>query len=250
MPSRSPVRVALLVLIASSSLLGVAQTEPRVLASTSWTAAIARAAGLTDVQVLAPVDMQHPPEYALQPSDLVAAANADVVIYAGYERFASRLVEAAGNADAIVVQVTTQNAPAPLDAAVRQVAERVGTLPAYERWRATFGQEFTSLRERARPHTEGVRVVVHAMMRPQVEALGFEIVGGFGPGPITPGDLAAVREQEPDLIIDNAHNPIGQSLEEASGARRVAFINFPGQDATESLLDVVRRNVLLIATED
>lgn len=250
MLTRTLVRVASIVVIASSCLFGSAQTAPSVLASTSWTAAIARAAGLTDVAVLAPVEMQHPPEYALQPSDLVAAYEADVVIYAGYEAFASRLVEAVDNEHAIVVQVVTQNAPTALDEAVRKVADAVGTVPDYERWRETFQHEFATLRERLKPHAEGRRVFVHAMMRPQVEALGFEVIGSFGPGPVTPGDLAAVREQEPDLIIDNAHNPIGQGLAEASGAQRVAFINFPGPDGTESLVDVVRRNVLLVVAGD
>lgn len=250
MLTRTLVRVAAIVLFASSCILGSAQSAPRVLVSTSWTAAIARAAGLTDIVVLAPIEMQHPPEYALQPSDLVSVYEADVVIYAGYEAFASRLIEAVDNEHAIVVQVVTQNAPTALDEAVRKVAEAVGTVPEYERWREAFQSDFATLRERLQPHAEGQRAFVHAMMRPQAEALGFEIVGGFGPGPVTPGDLAAVREQEPDLIIDNAHSPIGQGLAEASGARRVAFINFPGQDGTESLLDVVRRNVFLIAADD
>jgi hypothetical protein len=57
---------------------GKAETAPppqeaAIIASTSWVAAIADAAGAQNIRILAPVKLCHPPEYELKPSDLEAA---------------------------------------------------------------------------------------------------------------------------------------------------------------------------------
>ena len=58
----------------------------RVVASTSWTAAFARAAGATDIVTIAPMELRHPPEYEIKPSDLAAVAAARFLVHSGYER--------------------------------------------------------------------------------------------------------------------------------------------------------------------
>lgn len=76
--------------------LAFGQGSPRVVASTNWVAAFARAAGALDVTVIAPASVQHPPDYDPRPSDLAAIARADWVLLAGYEGFAKRMEEALG----------------------------------------------------------------------------------------------------------------------------------------------------------
>src|SRR5699024_2029588 len=178
------IRIALVATLLAWAALAEAQSGPTVVASTSWTGAIAAAAGLEDVTVLAPADMQHPPEYALAPSDLLAAARADILIYAGYESFVPRLLQATENEDAPLIQVTTQNDPDVLAAAARTVAEAAGTLPAFERWEAAFRADFRAQADRLAAAPDAGRVVVHAMMAPQVRALGMNVVGTFGPAPL------------------------------------------------------------------
>jgi ABC-type Zn uptake system ZnuABC Zn-binding protein ZnuA len=83
-----------------------------VLASTFWVAAIAKAAGAENVRILAPLDLRHPPEYELKPSDLAAASKADIIIYAGWEQFTKKLADTAGSAGIQTITGTTSNAPA------------------------------------------------------------------------------------------------------------------------------------------
>ncbi len=86
----------------------------RVIASTSWVAAIARAAGATDIVTIAPFDLQHPPEHELKPSDLMKVSGAKFLVYSGYERFAKRLAETADTDGNTVAKVYTDNIPSTL----------------------------------------------------------------------------------------------------------------------------------------
>ncbi|MEN6381870.1 MAG: hypothetical protein ABFC86_01185 [Rectinema sp.] len=79
--------IALLCLIA----FPLASQEQLVIASTSWVQAYATAAGAKNIKTIAPFELQHPPEYEIKPSDLVAVQNASLIVYSSYERFAKKL---------------------------------------------------------------------------------------------------------------------------------------------------------------
>ena len=64
---------------------GVAQDKMKIVVTSSWTAAYAKMAGVEDVEMLAPSDMQHPSEYELQINDILKLKNADLIICGGYE---------------------------------------------------------------------------------------------------------------------------------------------------------------------
>ena len=51
-----------------------------VVATTSWTAAYAMAAGAADVYVLAPYEMVHPSEYELRPGDIARLNSSRLII--------------------------------------------------------------------------------------------------------------------------------------------------------------------------
>ena len=85
--------------------------EKLVLASTTWVAALAEAAGAQNVRILAPAKLRHPPEYELKPSDLALVSKADYVLYAGWERFAEKLTETVGSAGVRLVRVNAENNP-------------------------------------------------------------------------------------------------------------------------------------------
>ena len=92
-------------------------------------------------------------------------------------------------------------------------------------------------------------MLVNFHQRPLVESLGFSILGVFGPQPLSPADISKLGKMNPDLIIDNIHNPIASPLEEILNRNAVILINFPqypmkdGTRAPAGLLDVARFNV-------
>lgn len=227
--------------LAAASLSAFAQT-PVVVASTSWTAAMARAAGAEDVRVIAPLELKHPPEYEIKPSDLEAVKDASLVVYAGYEKFAKRLVETSGSRGTAELKLFTDNVPEAFKAQAKLVAEKLGTLPAYERWAAGFDAYTLAARARIQAAHPDKRAVVHKMLKTYAEWLGFEVVGTFGPGEPSPAVVLELVRLKPALVIDNYHNPSGKPIAESLKAPLAELINFPGKDGTKTIEDVFAYN--------
>ncbi len=229
------IAAAIVLLLPAVAVFG---DTPRVTASTAWTGALAEAAG-ADVDVLAGFELRHPPEYDFSPRDVQRAVEADFIVWGGYEGFISDLVEAAEIPEERVVQVHTNNAPPLILEAVRSLAERFGTMEAYDAFAAELEAKTESLLEGAEAVEVGsVRVAVNGFYEPLIEWLGYDIVAVFGPGEPTTGTIAEVERQEPDLIVDNWHVPLGEPFD--TGEREyVQLINFPGHDGTRDLIDVL-----------
>jgi hypothetical protein len=236
--------VVLCLSISSFSL--EAQSRP-VVASTAWTAAFARAAGAREVAIIAPLDLKHPPEYEIKPSDLKILTGAGLVIFAGYEKFAQRLAETAGPAGIETLRIATDNAPEAVKLQTRRIAEKLGTLEAQAAWAPGFDALTLGLRRRVQSAWPVRRAAVQKMQRSVAEWLGFEIAGEFGPGELTSSALAALARAKPALVIDNYHNPSGKPLADALGCAYVQLINFPGKDGTRSLEEVWEYNARVLA---
>ncbi|GHV30326.1 hypothetical protein AGMMS4952_17180 [Spirochaetia bacterium] len=242
--------LAILVFFAVSSLLfaggkkdaEAAPTGKVVLASTSWVAAIARAAGAEDVRILAPLDLRHPPEYELKPSDLAAASKADIIIYAGWEQFAKKLADTAGSAGIQTITVTTSNAPEEFRAAAEKIATVLGTEDKLAEWWNGFEPFAADLREKIIAAYPDKRAVVQRMQTPFAAWLGFEIIGEYGPAEPSPAVILEMVQLRPALVIDNYHGPSGQPIAEAAKAPYAELLNFPGKDGTFSIEDVFRYN--------
>lgn len=236
-----------IVLIALVAALSGAQVAgPKVVASTSWTAAFARAAGAGEIVMIAPLELRHPPEYELKPSDLAAVSGARFLVHSGYERFAKRLAETAGAEGLQVLQVYTDNLPSKFKEEARKLAVAFGTLPAYERWEASFDEQTQAMQARVAAAFPDKRVAVHKYLKTYAEWLGFEPVATFGPGEASPALLLEIAKAKPALIIDNYHNPSGKAVQEALGVPLVELINFPGKDGTRTIEDVFTRNERII----
>jgi zinc transport system substrate-binding protein len=214
----------------------------KVVASTSWTAAFARAAGAGDVSVIAPMDLKHPPEYEIKPSDLDAVAGAALVVYAGYEKFAQRLAETSKGSSRPTLVIATDNAPGVIKAQARRIAEALGTVPLYERWAASFDTFAAGTRSRVQQAYPDRRAVVQAFQRQYVEWLGFEVVGVFGPEEPSPAVVLQLVQKKPALVIDNYHNPSGRAIAESLKVPYVALVNFPGKDGSRTFEDVYELN--------
>ena len=219
-----------------------ADPEPRVVASTAWAGAVARAAGARNVRVLSPPTLQHPPEYEPRPSDLLAVAEAEFLVLGGFERFAQRLREAVGSRGQ-VVQVRLDHDPEVTDQEVRRLARLLGdpgeaerNLSALQLERERFTRVVAeSLGPGARP-----RVLVPRFLEAWARLAGLDVVATFAMGPARPSDLLRLLEQRPQMILDNAHAPGGAELAETAGVPRVVLVNFPGADL--DLAGVVREN--------
>lgn len=227
--------------VATASICAQA-APPKVIASTSWTAAIARAAGATDIVIIAPMELQHPPEYEIKPSDVGAIAGAGLLVYAGYEKFAARLREAAGSTKVDELQINTDNLPPIVMAEARKVAEKLGTGKEYEAWAKGFESSVSAMRTRVRTAFPATRVATHRFLKTYAEWLGFEVVGVFGPGEPSPAVVLDLVRAKPDLVIDNWHNLSGKPIAESLKKPLVTLINFPGKDGTRTIEDVFSHN--------
>jgi len=218
-----------------------AAASPVVVAATGWAAAFARAAGAEDVLVIAPENLQHPPDYDPKPSDLMRLRDADFIVLGGFEGFAQRLRDSAGG-KARMVEVRLHNSPEVIREEVLRLGEMFGTRDRAEAFLKDFERECDALRTEVRQafKDSGRRAVAQKFMAMWADFAGLELLGTYGPGVLQPGDLLRLSTLKPDLVLDNAHMPAGEPVAEAAGAGRVSLINFPrpGQD----LADVFRTN--------
>ena len=217
-----------------------------IIASTSWVAAIAYCAGAENVHILAPVDLRHPPEYELKPSDLTAASSARLIIYAGWEMFAKKLAETAGSAGVEVLRIRVSNDPNDIKAEAKKIAELLGTTEKYEAWASGFDTFTAGIRDDIEGAWGGKRSVVNSMQTPFVSWLGLGIAGEYGPAEPSPALVLELVNLKPDLVIDNYHNPNGRPVAEAAKAPYAELINFPGKDGTRTIEDVFRYNAAIL----
>ncbi len=215
-----------------------------VIASTSWTAAIARAGGARNILVLAPSDMRHPAEYEPKPTDMLKLGTARLVVYGGYEKFAQRIVEASDQATTPALKLYTDNLPHILIAESAKVAELLGPeeIAGQKKWAESFMIYTTAFRARLMAAWPKKRVAVQGYLKTWAEWAGFEVVGVFGPGEASPAQLLAIAKEKPDLVIDNYHNPSGAALAESLKRPYALLINFPGLGGSVSIEDVYAYN--------
>ena len=232
------------------SYAGNTSMGPKIVASTSWVGAIVEASGGRQVQILAPVELRHPPEYDFSPQDIIDASRADLVFWAGYEGFVKNLVRAANISENRLVRVNTNNAPDQLAESVRQVALLLDTTDHFESWKRELDAlDATMLEAAEKMHTKGMRAAVQFHHQAFARYLGYEVVYVFGPQELTLNDIRAIEELDVDVVIDNWHSVQGESFR--SPARKyVQLVNFPGPFGTKGILDVLRYNARQLALVD
>lgn len=203
------------------------QAGKNVVASTSWTAAIAKAAGAEDVTILAPIELRHPPEYDFRPSDIDKVSKADFIVYAGYEPFMNNLLDSADVAEENLYAVRTENTPENLKEQAGKLAEEMDTVAAFEKWEEEFDHVMDQiLAEGKEQNITEKKAVVQAHMVPMVELMGFTIIAEFAED-LSPEKTAELANLEPDIVIDNFHNAQGEAIAEIADVERVELRNFP-----------------------
>jgi len=222
-----------------------AQTrELRVVATNTWTAALAAAAGATQIVTLAPGDLRHPAEYELKPSDVTLLRGADIIVYTGFETMAKKLASAASDGGIKMIQVDADYSLATMQTSIMAIAAVLGTEPKARESVAALEKSIGAWKAALQSKgLYGAPVVAHVFQVPLLKDLGFDIKGVFGPGPLEAAQIAKLSPIPAAFIVDNWHNEAAAPLKETMKAvRYVSLVNFPGPDGTASLLDVLGDN--------
>ena len=227
------------------------KTGTVVVATSSWTAAYALAAGAENVVVLAPYTMAHPSEYELRPGDIPKLMEASVIVYAGYEVITERLTKGLDLPPEKILRIDTEYSYATIEQSVMELADRLGTENiARENLfeiRSAFEDGRKAIKEKK---LTGQKVVVNRFLTPLAQELGLVPVVIFGPGAPEAAEIVTVSKSNAFIIMDNRHNPVGLPFKEVLPyALYRQLLNFPGHLGTKSLSDVIRYNVSQILSE-
>ncbi|MGI6566791.1 MAG: zinc ABC transporter substrate-binding protein [Firmicutes bacterium] len=221
---------------------GWAAEEPVVVASTSWVALMVKAAGIDDVTILAPIELRHPPEYDYLPSDIALVTQADYLVWAGYEPFIKKLVEAANLPAERIVQTVTTNTPDNLREQTRKLAAVFGTEDRQAQWEEDFNAFTARLEQRAlEQKTADVAVLVNFHQQAFVRWLGYDVIGVFTPDEMSPAKMAELAKLGPAMVIDNYHNPSGEGIAAIADVPYVQLANFPSKEL-DSLMALMEDN--------
>jgi hypothetical protein len=216
-----------------------------VVASTSLTGAIARAAGASEVRIITPAEAKHPPEYELRPSDLLKLEDATVVVYAGYERMVAKLVEASNSKGLISIQVDTATSPDNLIAQTRKIAGVLHTEKQQQAWEKGFLEKLSRDKAKLTPFA-GRRAVVHLQAQAFTRWAGLSVVQVISPGELSPKAITDAIARKPDIVVDILHFPAARVIAENAHCLYVQLINFPGVGETLTLDDVFEYNTAQI----
>jgi len=217
-------------------------SAPKIVASTSWVGAFAKAAGATDITVIAPSTVQHPPDYDPKPSDLVSIAKADYIMIAGYEGFAKRMQEAVGGDAKKIITVNTENSPEAIRKEVTRLAELLKTQDKAKVWLDNFDKEYAKLSDALKVKASAAKptIVSQVFVTPWLMFSGLQSAGCYGPAALTPAQLKTLADTKPTIVFENAHMGGGDPVVEATKAKKVMLINFPSDNL--ELLDVFKTN--------
>ncbi|KPC63918.1 metal ABC transporter solute-binding protein, Zn/Mn family [Streptomyces chattanoogensis] len=215
----------------TSGASGPAASGPVVVATSTWEAALAKAAGAKNVTSIVPASIRHAPDYDLKPSDLTAVAGADYVVYASFEPWAGRIKEAAGS-KAKLVEVNLDNTPAAAKAEVTKLGAKFGTERAAAKWNARFTTEWNALARQVKatwPGGKAPAVAAQMFTTWAAKLAGAKTVGMYGPEAVTPAQLSALSAKKPQYVLENANMSAGTVLP-GSGAKQLDIVNYPGKD--------------------
>jgi hypothetical protein len=248
--SANPFVLGLLLLLVEISvmLFSFPLTTPAqevVVASTPLVGAIARAAGAKEVRVISPEGTRHPPEYDLKPSDLSKLEGAKIVVYGGYERMISKLLETSREKNILLLQIGAETSPESLIASARKISQTIKTEKEERVWEKQFIEKLKTLQRKISPFS-GKRAIVHQYAYSFSKWANLSIVQTISPGELTPKVVAEAVAQKPELVVDILHFPVARVIAENAKCKYIQIINFPGVENTKTLEDIFEYNSMQI----
>lgn len=217
----------------------------QVVATNSWTAAFAQAAGATNIVILAPFEMEHPSEYELRPGDIPKIANASIIVYAGYENMVDRLKKGLNIPEEKLLQIETSYRFATIEKSIMNIANKLGTEDIaqknLEEIRNILIEGRNKIKEKG---VDKHAILVHYFQEPLAVELGIRPMALFGPAPPEAGEIVKFAHSGASLILDNIHNPVGSPIKEVlPNSKLLLLLNFPGMNQTRTLSDVIRYDI-------
>lgn len=216
-----------------------------VVASTPLVGAIARAAGAKEVRIISPEGTRHPPEYDLKPSDLSKLEGAKIVVYGGYERMISKLLETSREKNILLLQIGAETSPESLIASARKISRALKTEKEEQIWEKEFIEKLKALQKKISPFS-GKRAIVHQYAYSFSKWANLSIVQMISPGELTPKVVADAVAQKPELVVDVLHFPVARVIAENAKCKYIQIINFPGVENIRTLEDVFEYNSIRV----
>ena len=238
-------KLILLNILLFISILSFSQESVKVLASTAWTAAYVRAAGIENVELLAPSNMLHPSEYELSIDDFKKVDQADLIVYAGYEVVMQELQKMPNVDKSKFLKIETGYNFDIMVESIRKIASKAKTNDLTEKSIANIQKAFDVAKSEVKAKgLSNQPVIAHFFQQQFAREVGLNPVAVFGPAPLESYNLVELSQKNAILIIDNIHNPVSKPLVEImKNVRHIELINFPGIKNTSSIEDVIRYNV-------
>lgn len=238
--------ISLVVLLIGASLFanGTKEIEENYLASTSWTAAYAYVGGLDNVKSVSPIDLTHPPEYEILPSDILNIQNSKAFIFAGYEVMMETLSKNILEDDK-KLQIQTINSLANIKKQANVISEKFNTQEKSENRVKEIENLFISSKKKIEEKSiNKIPAYVHFHQQAFAKSLGLNVIGVFGPNEITTKNIEEISKLEDVLIIDNIHNQLANPLLEVNEkATKISWRNFPNKDEDKALFNMLKRNI-------
>lgn len=240
----------ILIILIYNSCQESVKNDTMVVATNSWTAAFAKAAGAKNMVILAPVEMAHPAEYELRAVDIPLVMHAKVIIYAGYETMINRMQSGMELKKEVLLKIETDYDMATIEKSVMEIAQRLGT-------EKIALQNIDSIRHlllegRAQFDKTGLNaapIIVNYFQQSIVKEMGFTIAGVFGPASLEAVDIDRLVKLSSTIIVDNEHNPVGKPIQKANANLEYRqLINFPGLHQTTTLQEVIKYNILQLSS--
>ena len=163
------------------------------------------------------------------------------MIYGGYERMVSKLMEASRNRSIIAIQINTDTSPENLISQARKISEALGTETKEQVWEKNFLEKLKELKRKIAP-VSGKRSIVHLFAQPFAQWAGLHIVQMINPAELTPKAIGDAIAKNPELVVDILHFPVAQVIAENAKCKYIQVINFPGIENTQSLTDIFDYN--------
>lgn len=237
-----------IVLLCTVSCAKENNTNNEIVASTSWTAAFADLAGADNIEIIAPANLKHPPEYEITVGDVQKVANSKYFIYAGFERMMETLGNVSSDKYPEMIKIHCDNSIKTVKENAILISKILKTEEESNKRVSEYISCIEGGKEKIKKTYKNVpKVFCHKHQVPLAKELGFNIAGVFGPGDVTSAQISDVKNNNYDFIIDNVHNPVGLPLSEvAPSSKYIIWRNFPENVERNSLLHVIENNINLI----
>ncbi len=218
----------------------------KVVASTTWVASIAKLAGATDIKVIVPSDVASPADYEPTAADLEKLKGAEWVIFEGTEKVAKAMADSAKVPTRIDV-VSVHHDPATLAAEVGDFGALLSTTDAAASNLASFNQAYKEVVSEltGKLSSLSAQVIAQESVSDWATLAGWPVMETFGPKPPSAAAVANLAALGPTVILEDSHLPLGKPLADASGAKLISLVNYPGDDL--DIMSVVRKNADTIA---